>query len=205
MSKLFLEQWHLVEDLLPPADEIVWFLDKEGSLRIGQYNEEVYAIGMSDGYGVKLEDVKQWMFLTSREVAGYPKDGETIAVELKALDCPTLGMYTCRFDDPISGLRKKAVLLDPIYNFENAEGEVALEWPYVLAWYRAPEIEELRSFEGFTYEEDSCCLENECLEEEPLCGPEPLRGPEPLCEAPSAEEIQESPLNSAILKAASNL
>lgn len=173
-NNTFLNGWHLTLDLLPPDGEVIWFLDREDNLRVGQYNDDVHAVGMADGYGFKIEDVKQWAFLSGKEVIGYPRDGETVAVELANLDCPALGMYSCRYDHPITGERKKAILLDPIYCFENTQGEVALEWPYVQAWYHIPKIDTLRPLE------DACC--GECCEEEML----PAPTPEEICTTKSA-------------------
>lgn len=162
-EQLFIDKWHLVSDIEPPVLENVWFVDKDDNLCIGKYNDQVHAFGMADGFGIKIEDVIKWKYASEREVVGYPKDGDTVAVELKELKALALGMYTDRYIDANKGREHKAVILAPIYDFENAEGEVAIEWPFVLSWYRAPKIEELRPADIPLNKEE--CPECDCKED----------------------------------------
>lgn len=148
MKEFYDNHWHLLKESLPQENEDIWFLYRtsceNNTLGVGQYLKDYQAIGMADNFGVKIEDVIQWKYLNESEVIGYPSEGETVAVLLKDLNCYALGMFTSAYENSLTFKREKAVMLDPIYDFANAEGDIALDWRYVTRWSRIPEIVNLR-------------------------------------------------------------
>lgn len=139
-------KWYLVKDVYPQNEDIIYFVDIDGNLGIGSYNEDMHAVAMSDGLGVMLEDIKQWAYADYREVVGYPCDGETVAIEMPDIDVPALAMYTDSYVLE-NGERCRAAILSPIYEFEGQEGDVVVDWSLVTTWYRVPEIKPLRALE----------------------------------------------------------
>lgn len=147
MKDLLTNKWRLLSEFFPEENEDIWFLYKDGFINkigVGKYLKDYQAIGMADGFGVRIEDTIQWKYVDEVEVIGYPKEGETVAVLLKDLDCMALGMFTSRYENPVSFEKEKAIILDPIYEFENAQGDIALDWRYTTRWSRLPEIVNLR-------------------------------------------------------------
>lgn len=183
-EKLFIEKWHLAEDIEPSALEAIFFVDINGDLHVGVYNEDVHAAAMADGLGVKLEDIIQWMYVGSeRELVKYPEDGETVAVEVPELGTLALGMYTDRYVNK-RGDRVKAVVLEPCYCFEDVEDALAITWDAVLSWYHVPEITSLRPVQKEEVE-DIIIVDPEIEDEKPV---EVERAPEEF-----EDEIQEAP------------
>lgn len=138
--------WFLVQDIYPQNEDVIYFVDIEGNLGIGIYNEDMHAVAMADGLGVILEDIKQWAYADYKEVAGYPCDGETVAIEMPDINAPALAMYTDNYITE-KGERYKAAILSPIYEFEGQEGDVVIDWSLVTTWYRVPEIKSLRALD----------------------------------------------------------
>lgn len=134
------DKWYLMSESFPEDGEDIWFVDVYGKLGLGQYQYDVQAIAQADGLGTKVECVSQWKPLDSFEVAGYPKDGSTVAVDLRDFPCYALGMFTNRYTDPETGDRTNAVILDPSYKFGEEFGEVALDWRFVNKYSYAPVI-----------------------------------------------------------------
>jgi hypothetical protein len=142
---LWTDRWHLITEFLPNDGEDVWFVDLHGKLGVGKFQEDTMTIAQADDFGTKLECITQWKSLDGSEVVGYPRDGATIAVELRDFPCYALGMYACRYVDPFSGEHAHVVLLDPSYQFvEGAEPELALDWRFVNRWSYAPVIKRRR-------------------------------------------------------------
>lgn len=142
-------KWFLMEDILPVNNDQIYFVTFEDEYGVGICNEDVHAVAMSDGLGVRYEDIKQWTYLAERKVMGYPKDGDTVAIEMADLAVPALAMYVDRYLNEEDGNTYKAAILAPIYEFENTtEGNTVISWDLVEYWYALPETESLRALEG---------------------------------------------------------
>lgn len=149
-SESFTEsKWFLMDDIRPVNNDQIYFVTFEDDYGVGICNEDVHAVAMSDGLGVRYEDIKQWTYLSERKVMGYPKDGDTIAIEMADLAVPALAMYVDRYLNEEDGNTYKAAILAPIYEFENTtEGNTVISWDLVEYWYALPETDTLRALEG---------------------------------------------------------
>ena len=146
--------WHLLEDYLPQHEDLIYFVDTDGDLGVGIYNDDVHAIAMSDGMGVKIEDIKQWTYVQERQMVGYPEEGQTVAIEMPDISVPALAMFTEHYNCDF-GQQCRAAVLDPVYCFEGmCEGDTVVAWELVTSWYPVPEIDELRALEDYTDEPD---------------------------------------------------
>lgn len=142
-------KWFLMDDMLPVNNDQIYFVTYEDEYGVGVCNEDVHAVAMSDGLGVRYEDIKQWTYLLEREVVGYPEDGQTIAIEMADLAVPALAMYVDKYLNEEDGETYKAAILAPIYEFENtSEGNTVISWDLVEYWYPLPETDMLRALEG---------------------------------------------------------
>lgn len=188
--------WHLARDYTPGDHEDIWFLKNEDvdicstdedlllhskGLLVGVFEKDTESILLSDNTRVVIEDVYQWKSITDIELMNYPKDGSTIAVLLRDFPCYSLGMYTCRYINPDSGERVKAVMLDPNYNFDpNHEESLVLDWNYAYKYSYVPEIKILRGIpQGDFLKKEAKTLDDS------------------LCSAETSIEISEKPLTSS--------
>lgn len=157
--------WHLEKDYLPADGDDIWFILKEdveenycfetdfyrqGLLTlVGTYDDSIQCVLLADGTRIKIEDIYQWMTVSDIEMMNYPQDGFTVAVYAKikgVFSGWALGMYTCRYVDPNTGERHKAVMLDPHYDFAYVdesilpgEDSLVLDWSLVEKYALAPE------------------------------------------------------------------
>lgn len=157
--------WHLEKDYLPADGDSIWFILKEDVEEnycfetnfykqelitlAGTYDDSIQCVLLADGTRIKIEDVYQWMTISNIEMMNYPQDGYTVAVYAKikgVFSGWALGMYTCRYVDPDTGERHKAVMLDPHYDFTYAdesilpgEDSLVLDWSLVERYALAPE------------------------------------------------------------------
>jgi len=151
-ESLVKSEWHLLEDYLPQHEDLIYFVDTDGDLGIGIYNDDMHAIAMSDGMGVRIEDVKQWTYVQERQMVGYPEEGQTVAIEMPDISVPALAMFTEHYNCDF-GQQCRAAVLDPVYCFEGmCEGDTVVAWELVTSWYPVPEIDELRALEDYTDE-----------------------------------------------------
>lgn len=142
-------KWFLMEDMIPVNNDQIYFVTNEDEYGVGICNEDVHAVAMSDGLGVRYENIRQWTYLLERNVMGYPKDGDTIAIEMADLAVPALAMYVDKYLNEEDGNTYKAAILAPIYEFENTtEGNTVISWDLVEYWYALPETDALRALEG---------------------------------------------------------
>ena len=153
-ESLVKSDWYLLEDLLPQHEDLIYFVDTDGDLGVGIYNDDVHAVAMSDGMGVKIEDIRQWTYVQERQVVGYPEEGQTVAIEMPDISVPALAMFTEHYNCDF-GQQCRAAILDPVYCFEGmCEGDTVVAWELVTSWYPVPEIDELRALEDYTDEPD---------------------------------------------------
>ena len=194
-SVLFVDKWQDTLELLPDCDN-VWFI-ADGKIYIGLYEPEQEIFCMADGLGVPLSNVRQWKYVTDKEVVGYPKEKQIVAVDVPDFPCPVTGIFSDHLVDEETGDEFSGVLLDDEYTFcENGCDSIA--WSNVFAWYPLPDeplkvidVDNDIDFDNFEFEFEQEPSEELPIEEEPSAdevaddiGPEPLPevGPEPLPE-----------------------
>ena len=194
-SVSFIDKWHDTMELIPDCEN-VWFI-ADGKIYIGLYEPEQKIFCMADGLGVPLANVRQWKYITEKEVAGYPKEKQIIAVDIPDFPCPVTGIFSDHLTDEETGDEFSGVVLDEEYTFcEN--GCDSIKWESVFAWYPLPEeplkvidVDNDIDFDNFEFEFEQEPSEELPIEEEPSAdevaddiGPEPLPevGPEPLPE-----------------------
>ena len=211
----FIDRWHDTCELIPDCDN-VWFI-ADGRIYVGMYEPEQKIFCMADGLGISLSDVRQWRYLNSRNVVGFPKEKQIIAVEVPQLPCPLTGIFSDHCICPDSGDEFSGVLLDDVYEFLDMDVDAVLPWDKVFAWYElpdeplvilpptgcteptCPECEEI-DFDIEPAEEESPAEEaGEDIGPEPLpeIGPDPEPLPEVSEEAPVEEgtEAEEPVVN----------
>lgn len=160
MNDLFINKWHLVQDIFPPENEDILFAFDEDTctceierplrVLVGRYNDEIHSIELADGFTVKIECVKQWKYVSSFEVVGYPRDCENVVAQLKGLDILVMGTYSCRYIDPLTGYYTKMLVVDDYYSFSNSTPAdiMAVDWSNVTKWSSVPEVTYLRPLES---------------------------------------------------------
>ena len=201
-SVLFVDKWQDTLELLPDCDN-VWFI-ADGKIYIGLYEPEQDMFCMADGLGVPRSNVRQWKYITDKEIARYPKEKQIIAVDVPEFPCPVTGIFSDHLVDEETGDEFSGVLLDDEYAFCE-EGYDSISWDNVFAWYPVPDAplkvidvnKELDLSVEFDEPEDTPVEEvAEDIGPEPLpeVGPEPLPEVEPTSE-PVAEpaEVAEAP------------
>ena len=197
-SVSFIDKWHDTLELIPDCEN-VWFI-ADGKIYIGLYEPEQKIFCMADGLGVPLAQVRQWKYITEKEVAGYPKEKQIIAVDVPDFPCPVTGIFSDHLTDEETGDEFSGVVLDEEYAF--CEGGCdSVKWENVFAWYPLPEeplnvidVDADVDLSGFTFEFDK--PEDEFNEDgEEIGGPEPLPevGPEPLPEIEPEKDIKAEP------------
>ena len=132
----FIDRWHDTHELLPDCDN-VWFI-ADGKIYVGLYEPEQQIFCMADGMGVELKDVRQWKYISDKEVIGYPKEKEIIAIENPDFPCPITGIFSDHLICEETGDEFSGVLLDEEYEFCK-NGCDSLPWEDVFAWYHLPE------------------------------------------------------------------
>jgi len=135
-SVSFIDRWHDTHELLPDCDN-VWFI-ADGKIYVGLYEPEQQIFCMADGMGVELKEVRQWKYMADKEIAGYPKEKEIIAVDNPNFPCPVTGIFSDHLVDEETGDEFSGVLLDEDYEFCEM-GCDSLHWEDVFAWYHLPE------------------------------------------------------------------
>ena len=189
-SVSFVDKWHDTLEILPDYEK-VWFI-ADGKIYVGMYEPEQKIFCMADGLGVPLQNVRQWKYVANKEVIGYPKEKQIVAVEAPEFPCPAVGIFSDHLIDEETGDEFSGIVLDEEYTFcEN--GCDSLHWEEVFAWYPLPEeplnvIETSNSIEGLDIEfekpEDDLddLIADEGASNE--VGPEPMSevGPDPFAE-----------------------
>ena len=202
----FIDRWHDTCELIPDCDN-VWFI-ADGRIYVGMYEPEQKIFCMADGLGLSLADVRQWRYLNSRNVVGFPQEKQIIAVEVPQLPCPIPGIFSDHCICPDSGDEFSGVLLDDVYEFLDMDVDAVLPWDKVFAWYELPD-------EPLVILPPTGCTEPTCPECEEIdfdiepaeeefpaeesgedIGPEPLPeiGPDP---EPLPEVSEEAPVEGA--------
>lgn len=157
-SVSFIDKWHDTLELIPDCEN-VWFI-ADGKIYIGLYEPEQKIFCMADGLGVPLAQVRQWKYITEKEVAGYPKEKQIIAVDVPDFPCPVTGIFSDHLTDEETGDEFSGVVLDEEYAF--CEGGCdSVKWENVFAWYPLPEeplnvidVDADVDLSGFTFEFD---------------------------------------------------
>lgn len=190
-SVLFVDKWQDTLELLPDCDN-VWFI-ADGKIYIGLYEPEQEIFCMADGLGVPLANVRQWKYVTDKEVVGYPKEKQIVAVDVPDFPCPVTGIFSDHLVDEETGDEFSGIVLDEEYTFcEN--GCDSIKWNEVFAWYPLPD-EPLKVIDvDKDIDLDDFSFEFEKSEDDDDIGPEPLPevGPNPEPEAlEKASEIAE--------------
>ena len=135
-SVSFVDRWHDTHEILPDCDN-VWFI-ADGKIYVGLYEPEQQIFCMADGLGVELKDVRQWKFLADKEVIGYPKEKEIVAIEVPDFPCPVTGIFSDHLVDEETGDEFSGVILDDEYQFCEI-GADSIHWEKVFSWYHLPD------------------------------------------------------------------
>lgn len=206
----FIDRWHDTHELLPDCDN-VWFI-ADGKIYVGLYEPEQQIFCMADGLGVELKEVRQWKYLSDKEVIGYPKEKEIIAIENPDFPCPITGIFSDHLICEETGDEFSGVLLDEEYEFCK-NGCDSLPWEDVFAWYHLPEepLKVLEPTDVYPIAIDTPFKTDETVEDivedgaaptvmEPTETVEDIAGPnpEPIIEEGEAEVIPTAEGESAI-------
>ena len=153
-SVSFVDKWHDTLEILPDYEK-VWFI-ADGKIYVGMYEPEQKIFCMADGLGVPLQNVRQWKYVANKEVIGYPKEKQIVAVEAPEFPCPAVGIFSDHLIDEETGDEFSGIVLDEEYTFCE-DGCDSLHWEEVFAWYPLPEeplnvIETSNSIEGLDIE-----------------------------------------------------
>jgi hypothetical protein len=132
----FIDRWHDTHEILPDCDN-VWFI-ADGKIYVGLYEPEQQIFCMADGLGVELKDVRQWKFLADKEIIGYPKEKEIVAIEVPDFPCPVTGIFSDHLVDEETGDEFSGVILDDEYQFCEI-GADSIHWEKVFSWYHLPD------------------------------------------------------------------